>query len=95
MKRRMTPKEELLEGAANIGTVLAFIGFFICGGAMNAATLSIGISFIVVGNILIFGFELISELAEKARKRKARKILRLADQIRMEMREEMWDATED
>lgn len=99
MKRRMTPKEELLEGAANIGAALAFIGFLICGGAMNIPTAVLGMSMIAAGITLMIGIEALCELAGKIRRKRARKILRLAEQIKREMGNEMWedlwDAAED
>lgn len=99
MKRGMKPEEELMEAAANIGVVLAFIGFLICGGAMNIPTAALGVSMIVVGIALMLGIEALCELAGKIRRKRARKILRLAEQIKREMGNEMWedlwDATED
>ena len=99
MKRGMTPKEEFLEGAANIGATLAFIGFLICGGAMNIPTAVLGMSMIAAGIILMIGIAALCELAGKIRRKRARKILRLAEQIKKEMGneilEDLWDAAED
>lgn len=85
--RKMTPKEELREAAANIGAVLFFIGMIICGGAMNEFTFFIGAGFIMCGVIMIYGFVILLDLMEKRRKKKIRKILRMADQIRREMQD--------